>query len=185
MVEVQKALSMSRGLAQIYNTIKDDFLFIQFGHNDAKLEDASRYCEAFGEYQENLERFVNVARNKSAHPLLITPLCRRWFENSQQLQSNIHGEYPNAMKTIARELNVPVVDLFESSKQCIEQLGESKSKAYFMNLMPLDYVNYPEGLEDNTHLKYEGAIAFAHLIAIGLKELGGIYKELLLDPDKL
>ncbi len=32
---------------------------------------------------------------------------------------------------------------------------------------------------DNTHLRYPGAVAFADLIAHGLYQLGGPYKELL------
>ena len=32
---------------------------------------------------------------------------------------------------------------------------------------------------DNTHLKYEGAVIMAGLVAEGVKELGDIYKELI------
>ena len=43
------------------------------------------------------------------------------------------------------------------------------------------YQNYPDGKEDNTHLRYEGAIVFAGIVAKGLKQLGGIYTELILE----
>ena len=56
-----------------------DFLFIQFGHNDEKKQDPSRYTESFGSYQENLLKFIDVARKHGAHPVLITPLYRRKF----------------------------------------------------------------------------------------------------------
>src|SRR5690554_527921 len=60
-------------LARIYNEISaGDFLFIQFGHNDQKKEDPSRFADAWGDYQVNLEKFVNVARNKNANPVFIT-----------------------------------------------------------------------------------------------------------------
>jgi lysophospholipase L1-like esterase len=173
-------------LAVIYDEIrKDDFLFIQFGHNDGKIEDPNRYCEAFGEYQENLEKFVNVARNRKAHPVLITPLCRRWFQGNNQLQEDIHGDYPKAMIDTAQRLDVPYIDLFSASVDCLKSLGIDGSKKLFMNLIASDYVNYPEGLDDNTHLRYEGAVLFANIIALELKNLGGIYGELLLTPDKL
>ncbi len=172
-------------LATVYNEIREgDILLIQFGHNDAKREDPNRYTEPFGEYQENLERFVNVARNRKAIPVLITPLCRRWFVDEQRMQGDIHGDYPSAMMEVARWLDVPCIDLFHSSKLLIEALGFKESKKYFMNLAPLEYGNYPEGLDDNTHLRYEGAVAFAALIAKGLKDLGGNFLELLSNPDR-
>jgi len=168
-------------LAKVYEEIREgDFLWIQFGHNDSKIEDPSRYCEAFGEYQENLERFVNVARNRKAHPILITPLCRRWFEKEHQLHDSIHGDYPHAMIEVAIILNVPCINLYQLSRQLLEHLGSEKSKHLFMNIAPAEFNNYRDGLEDNTHLRYEGAVVFAELIAKELKELGGIYQELLI-----
>ena len=53
-------------------------------------------------------------------------------------------------------------------------------KKYYMNLQPGIYESHPEGLCDNTHLQYAGAVVFGTCIAQGLKELGGIYQELLL-----
>lgn len=173
-------------LATIYNEIREgDFLFIQFGHNDEKREDPNRFTEAFGEYQENLERFVNAARNRKAIPVFITPLTRRLFADDSHLKDGIHEDYPEAMEQMAKRLDVPLIDLYTMSRELIESIGQEKSKTYFMNLEPGDYKNYPDGLEDNTHLQYEGAVAFAGLVAKGLKELGGIYADLLLDPDSL
>lgn len=173
-------------LAAIYNEISaGNFLFIQFGHNDEKAADPSRYTEPWGEYQENLERFVNAARNKKAYPLFITPLCRRWFLADGSLDPDIHGAYPEAMLAAAARLEVPCIDLFRSSKALLEAMGEEASKKLFMNLKPGEYPNFPEGLEDNTHLRQEGAAAFAGLVAKGLKDLGGRYRELLLYPERL
>jgi lysophospholipase L1-like esterase len=167
-------------LAHIYNALRrDDFLFIQFGHNDAKVEDPSRFTEAYGEYQENLERFVNVARNRNAYPVLITPLCRRWYDDEGTLKENIHGDYPAALKAVALKLGVPIVDLYEMSQTYLKEIGEVKSRRLFMQLPQGEYDNYPEGLDDNTHLTYDGAVLFARCIADGLKQLGGIYEELL------
>ena len=50
-------------LATIYDEItKDDFLFIQFGHNDEKINDPLRYTDPHDEFVTNLGKFVNVAR---------------------------------------------------------------------------------------------------------------------------
>lgn len=169
-------------LAHIYNVLRqEDFLFIQFGHNDAKIEDPIRFTQAYGEYQENLERFINVARNRKAYPVLITPLCRRWFEKDGTLQEEIHGDYPAAMHEVALKLGVPVIDLYQMSKTYLEEIGDAGSRKLFTQLSPGEYSNYADGLDDNTHLKYEGAVLFAEMIASGLESLGGIYKELLLE----
>lgn len=173
-------------LATIYNELREgDFLFIQFGHNDAKKEDETRFTEPFGEYQVNLEKFVNVARNRNAIPLFITPVCRRWYEADGTLQKGIHGDYPNAMKAVAERLNVPLIDLYESSKRLIKEWGMEGSIQHFMNLPKNVYSNYPNGLEDNTHLTYSGAVAFSKILAKGLKKLGGEYAELLNKPEIL
>lgn len=173
-------------LATIYNDLREgDFLLIQFGHNDAKQEDPSRYTEPFSEYQENLERFINVARNRKAYPVLITPLCRRWFLENGKMDSNIHGDYPIAMKEVAKNLQVPLIDLYESSKVWIDEIGDEQSKNYFMNFGAGQYENYPDGLNDNTHLRYDGAVLFAKMIARGLRELGSIYRDLLIEVERL
>ena len=168
-------------LDEIDKRIKEkDFLFIQFGHNDQK-EDIDRRTEAFTSYQENLRQFINIARKHGAYPVLITPLSRRIFNKEGIIKNHSHMEYPNAMKEVSKELGVPCIDLSEKSWELISRTGDLNSKKWFMHLKLNEYKNYPEGMEDNTHLKYEGAVAMAGLVAEGLKELGSIYEELLLD----
>lgn len=172
-------------LAAIYNDLREgDFLFIQFGHNDEKQADPNRYTEAYGDYQVNLEKFINVARNRKAYPVLITPLCRRQFDENGKLLDT-HGEYPEAMRRVGEKLDVPVIDLCSLSFQAVAKAGDEQSKKWFMNFPAGLYENYPEGKEDNSHLRPEGAMLFAGMLANELKKLGGIYAELLLEgPDK-
>ena len=172
-------------LAAIYNDIREgDFLFIQFGHNDEKQADPNRYTEAYGDYQINLEKFVNVARNRKAYPVLITPLCRRQFDKNGKLQDT-HGEYPEAMRQVAKRLEVPCIDLCTLSFEAVQKAGDEASKQWFMNFPAGQYPNFPDGKEDNSHLRPEGATYFAGIIAAELKKLGGIYADLLLEaPDK-
>ena len=166
----------------IYDRITEgDFLFIQFGHNDEKIADPSRYTEAYSDYMINLEKFVNVARNKKAWPVLITPLERRCFIDEHHLGPGEHGDYVKAMKMTAEKLNVPLVDLNFMSRKIMEEVGSERTKEWFMHLEEGRYPSHPEGLTDNTHLKYAGAVAFAGCIARELKRLGGIYEELLLE----
>jgi len=169
-------------LAAIYNDLREgDFLFIQFGHNDEKQEDPDRYCAPYGDYQINLEKYINVARNRKAHPVLITPLARRKFDKNGILDEKTHGDYPDAMKQLGERLFVPVIDLCELSIRLLKETGDEASKRWFMHFPSGLYENYPDGKEDNTHLRYEGAIQFARMIAEELKKLGGIYADLLLD----
>lgn len=168
-------------LAAIYNDLRaGDFLFIQFGHNDEKKEDPNRYTEAYGDYQVNLEKFINVARNREAHPVLITPLCRRSFCEDGTLKDT-HGDYPDAMKQVAARLNVPLIDLCTLSSRIVEDAGDEGSKQWFMNFPANLYENFPAGKEDNSHLRPAGAILFAGIIAKELEKLGGIYADLLLE----
>lgn len=162
---------------------KGDFLFIQFGHNDEKPDEA-RYTEPFGTYQENLTKMINVALNVGAYPLLITPLYRRLFnEDGKTLVPNTHLEYPRAMIELGKKLNVPVIDLCELSKNKIEEAGPEVTKEWFIHVEAGKYPNFPEGKQDNTHLKYEGAYVFSGIIAEELKKIGGVYKDILVDPE--
>ena len=154
-----------------------DFLFIQFGHNDEKKEDPTRYTEPFSTYMENLETFIRVARDHSAYPVLITPLERRCFMDD--------SDYVAAMKQTAEKNNVPLVDLYSMSRMELKRAGEKNSRRWYMFFPEGEYKNHPEKSEDNTHLRYDGAVNFASLIAKGLKEIGGIYAEMLLDDLKL
>ncbi len=158
-----------------------DFLFIQFGHNDEKTEDPARYTEPYSTYMENLETYIRVAQKHDACPVLITPLERRCFVDDRHLGMGAHSDYVAAMKHTAEKNHVALVDLYSMSRCALKKAGEPESRRWYMYFDAKVYKNYPEGKKDNTHLRHEGAVMYAGLIAKGLYELGGIYKELLLD----
>ncbi|MDE6517430.1 MAG: GDSL family lipase, partial [Acetatifactor sp.] len=155
--------------------------FIQFGHNDEKKEDPARYTDPASSFRENLRLFVETARSRKACPVLITPLERRCFEDETHLGPGAHGEYVEAMKQVALEWNVPLVDLHGMSRTALEEAREMKSRSWYMYFEQGEYDEHPEESRDNTHLRYAGAVKFAGLIARGLRELGGIYGEMILD----
>lgn len=161
-----------------------DFLFIQFGHNDEKEQDPARYTIPGSTFDDNLRTFINVARSHGANPVLITPLERRCFGDAEVLGEGFHGPYVEAIKNVAASENVPLVDLYSKSRKLMNEAGVTKTIEWFMHIEPNTYASCPEGKIDNTHLKYAGAVTFAGLIAEGLKEIGGIYAQLLVDPDK-
>jgi lysophospholipase L1-like esterase len=158
-----------------------DFLFIQFGHNDEKTQDPTRYTEPFSSYMENLETYINVARSHNAFPVLITPLERRCFVDEKHLGMGAHSDYVAAMKQTASKNNVPLVDLYSKSRLALKKAGEKESRKWYMYFDRGLYNNYPEGKEDNTHLRYDGAVMYAGLVAKGLKEIGGIYGDIIID----
>ena len=171
-------------LAAIYNDItKGDYLFIQFGHNDEKIADPARYTDPHGEFIVNLGKFVNAARNKGVFPVFITSVERRHFDENGKLMPSEHTEYVLGMKEAGEKFEVPVVDLFSMSRSFLEKTGDEASKRYYMNLEKGEASWAPEGKIDNSHLKYEGAMLYAGMIARGLLELGGKYASLIADED--
>ena len=169
-------------LATIYDAItKGDYLFIQFGHNDEKKNDPARYTDPHGEFIVNLGKYVNVARNKGAYPVFITSVERRLFDEDGKLKPSEHTEYVLGMKEAAEKFDVPVVDLFTMSRDFLEKTGDEDSKKYYMNLAPGEAAWAPEGKIDNSHLKYEGAMLYAGMVAKGLAELGEPYSSLIAD----
>ena len=146
-----------------------DYVFIQFGHNDSKESDPERYAAPFGAYQDNLRLFVTTAIEAGAKPVLLTPVARRWFTDGK-LDRNCHGDYPEAMKQVAKELGVPLLDITTSSLDWIESLGDEASKPFFMSLEPGKYAIAPDGKVDNTHTKANGARKVALLVCDAVRE---------------
>lgn len=145
-----------------------DYLLIQFGHNDAKKEDPARYSDP-ATYQSYLYQYVNGARQAGANPVLITPVHRRSFAKGRLVST--HGLYPGAMTALAKKEKAPLVDLTELSRVLFETLGEEKTKELFLWLKPGVSVNYPEGVQDDTHFAENGATEIGKLIVRGIKEL--------------
>lgn len=141
-----------------------DYWFIQFGHNDGKVEDPSRYCDP-GDYRANLRRFVAAARGAGAVPVLLAPVSRRRFAPDGLPDPLAVGPYPEAMRATAAELDVPLLDLFARSQELLAERGIEASKSLFVHLAAGEHPNYPDGLTDDTHFSEEGARAIAGLVA--------------------
>lgn len=161
-----------------------DYLFIQFGHNDEKIEDPTRYTEPFSTFMQNLETFIQVAKTHGATPVLITPLERRCFIDEKHLDIGAHSDYVAAMKQTAQINEVPLLDLYTMSRNELKQAGEKESRKWYMYFEEGKYQNYPEGKTDNTHLRYEGAVRYAKCIAKCMLSYGGVLEELLKEEVK-
>ncbi|WP_088103939.1 rhamnogalacturonan acetylesterase [Halalkalibacter urbisdiaboli] len=145
-----------------------DYLFIQFGHNDAKEDE--RRTEPYSTYQQHLSQYIKVARSKGAIPILFSSVERRKFNNAGELEET-HGDYPKAMEELAKKENVPFVDLRMKTRALYESLGAEKSKELFVWFKPNEHPNYQEGIQDDTHFHEKGAAIIAKLVVEGLKEL--------------
>ncbi len=148
-----------------------DWVLIQFGHNDAKLSDSTRYAAPQTTYRQNLTRFVNEVRAKGGNPLLITPVSRRKFDAEGKFVDQ-HGEYPGVVRALANQLRVPMIDLTAQSQAVIEQHGVEGSKALFMHYPGTLFAKHPKGITDDTHFSPYGAALMASLVAQGLVDGG-------------
>jgi DNA sulfur modification protein DndE len=145
-----------------------DYVFIQFGHNDQKDKDTTRFTTPNGDYRKNLIRFVKETQAKGGKAVLITPVMRRRFDEKGAF-TDTHGEYPAAVKAVASELKVPVIDLHTKSGEVIKSMGSEASKELFMHLEGGVYARAPKGLIDDTHFSGYGASVMAGIVADGIK----------------
>ena len=143
---------------------KGDFLFIQFGHNDEK-PDEKRHTDPYTSYKDYLSVYIDSARAHGAFPVLLTSIRRNSWDSTKMKIVDTHGDYPAAMRELAIEKNVPLIDLCSATKQLFESLGdEYTTNQIFMNLPVKTWENYPEGNSDNTHLQEKGALAIVKLV---------------------
>jgi lysophospholipase L1-like esterase len=156
-------------LDHILATIKTgDYLLISFGHNDEKA-DEPRHTDPYTTYQDYLRLYLDGARSRGAHPVLVTPVERRRFDADGHALFS-HGEYPEAMRQLGATEHVPVVDLTTASRDLWEQLGPDGTQDEFLWLDPGENANYPDGVQDNTHFQTQGAVDVARLIGRSLRQ---------------
>jgi len=149
---------------------KGDFVIIQFGHNDQKIKDSTKFTNPYTQYRANLERYVNEARAKGAIPVLMTSIVRRNF-NENGVLIDTHKEYPLVVRMVANDLKVPFVDMQLLTEQMEIAYGPENSKKLHLYYKEGEDPYYPKGKEDDTHLSKLGAETVAKLAAKSLKAL--------------
>ncbi len=172
----------SRGHWQkIMNSLRrGDYVLIQFGHNDQKKEDSLRYTDPRSEFGESLAQYIRDIRSKGAHPVLATSIARRAYDEKERL-IDTHAAYTLAVLRLAREENVPLLDLNLQTTRLIEKAGKEGSKSFFLHIAPGVFEKLPKGLEDNTHLNEKGGKAVAELAVTELRATGSGLKRYLKD----
>ncbi|GAB2871655.1 rhamnogalacturonan acetylesterase [Streptomyces mayteni] len=153
-------------LQTILNQIQPgDYLFVQFGHNDASATIPDRYTSP-ADYKEYLRNdYIGGARARGAIPVIVTPVSRRSF-NATTGQFNVSfPEYVQRAVEVAREENAPLIDLSASSRAYLDSIGPEAAKDVFLHTDPGEYPGRPNGTADDTHFQRYGALQMARLIA--------------------
>lgn len=147
---------------------KDDYVMIQFGHNDASTR-PERHT-SYEDYKKNLEKFVNDVRAKKATPILLTSVVMRTFQKGNLVDDRLKG-YPAITRQVAKEMNVPLIDINLKTRDFITMLGDSASIEYYRWVEPGVDPKKPDGLKDDTHMMQKGATKVASFVAEGIKDL--------------
>ncbi len=145
-----------------------DFVIIQFGHNDEKTNNVKVGTAPFGEFSENLTRFIRESRERQATPILATPVARRKFDETGTL-TNSHGVYPGAVRKVAAAEKVPLLELTLATEKLLQQLGPESSKRLFDWIPAGEFAARPDGLEDDTHFNAYGASRVCDLAVIEIE----------------
>lgn len=145
-----------------------DLLLIQFGHNDEK-DDAERHTDPASTFPQQLNWYCDEAIARGVQPVLLTPVCRRFFTEPTSLMYT-HGEYAAAVRKLAAERNVPLCDLKQASRKLFLSLGEEKTAELFVRLQPGEHPDFPNGHDDKTHFNAEGAKVICSLVVDLMRE---------------
>ncbi len=146
----------------------EDFLFIEFGHNDEKIKGEGN--GAWGLYTNSLKTFITKCREKGGIPVLVTPTQRRAFNTNGSL-TETHGDFPAAMRQVAKDLNIPLIDITKMTTYMYEAWGNEPSRKAFVQYPANTFPNQTEPLEDNTHFNNFGANEIAKCVVQCIKDL--------------
>jgi len=138
-----------------------DWVLMQFGHNDEKSDEA-RHTDPFTSYSDNLRRYASETKQRGGNPVLATPVVRRSFNSQDKLQPT-HGDYPQAVRKLAKEIDAPLLDMTSRSRDLLTRLGRERSERLFLWTSPGEYRRFPDGNSDNTHFNALGATRMCDL----------------------
>lgn len=156
-------------LKKILSLIKPgDYLMVEFAHNDEKIKGEEN--GPWRSYSDLLTEFVLSARKKGAIAILVTPTQRRAFIADGTLKPT-HGDFPDAMRAVAKKNNVPLIDVTQMTTQMYESWGDEPSRKAFVQYPANTFPGQTNALEDNTHFNGFGANEIALCVIEGLRGL--------------
>lgn len=158
-------------LATIEDRIRPgDYLFVMFAINDSADDSSNRKTKPESTFKAYLRLYVDAARSNGATPVFVTSQTKRTFDAWGRFTNSV-GAYPQAMRELGAELNVPVIDLNRKSIEFFTSIGPEATKRSFMYLAPGEHPNYPNGLSDYIHFQETGARQLARLVVEAVREL--------------
>lgn len=143
-----------------------DTVLIQFGHNDQKDPEL---LGARDGYAQRLRDMVADVRAREARPILCTSVERRHFRRDRLVPS--HGDYPDSVRDLAQELDVPLIDLQVFTAWMYEDLGVEDSRSLLSHYPRGVHATWPDGLADDTHFQCRGADKVAAFVAWSLRAI--------------
>ncbi|MHB1700976.1 MAG: rhamnogalacturonan acetylesterase [Acidobacteriaceae bacterium] len=153
--------------AKIFSTIRSgDYLFIQFAHNDQKP--GSGFVP-IPQYTALMTKYVEDAKKLGAHPVLVTAMNRRAFDDQGRIQMTL-GDYPQATRDVAKAEDVPLIDLNAMSKTLFEAMGPQGTLKAFVHYPANTFPGQTKALADNTHFNSYGAYEIAKCIVLGIQQ---------------
>jgi lysophospholipase L1-like esterase len=156
--ETLKSFVTELRLDKLLSTLRPgDWVMIQFGHNDQKAQWPQTYVEAATTYRSWLRTYLAEVRRRGATPILVTSPERRNFDASGHIVESL-GEYPDAVRAVAKQESVALIDLNRMSVKFYEALGPTLAARAFAD----------EG-RDQTHHNEYGAYALARMVVEGVR----------------
>lgn len=157
----------SRRLDKILSTLRaGDYVFVQFAHNDQK--EKGEGVGAFTTYAASLRTYIDSIRAKGGIPVLVTPMYRRRFDASGQITDSL-GDFPVAMRQVAKEKQTPLIDLHAMSAKVFGALGPNESKMAFVHFKAGAYPGATQDVRDDTHFSTYGAYELARCVVEGIR----------------
>lgn len=156
--ETLKSFVTELRLDKLLSTLKrGDWVMMQFGHNDQKVQWPQTYAEAATTYRSWLRTYIAEVRRRGATPLLVTSPERRNFDAAGKIEPTL-ADYAEAVRAVAKEESVALIDLNPLSVRFYEALGPAVSPRAFAE----------EG-RDKTHHNEYGAYALARMVIEALR----------------
>ena len=150
---------------------KGDYVICEFGHNDQKEHQPGD--GAWYHFQYQLKIFIDQVRRAGGNLIFATPTQRRSFDDATHTKiQETHGDYPDAMRDVARREGVPVIELHDMTRDFFESLGYEGSKKSLVHYPAGTFPGQEKALEDNTHFNPYGAYEVAKMVIMGMKRLG-------------
>lgn len=135
----------ARRFDKVFSEMKtNDWLFVQFGHNDMK----DKATNALAVYKMNLKMIVAQTRAKGATPVLVTSM-----ERKTGVERDTLAGYPDTVREVAKEDGVALIDLHATSKVFYRALGPNLDQAF----------------QDGTHHNNYGSYELARCVVEGIR----------------